>query len=194
MYRTKFDFSWYSRKASRQIGQFTLISTLLLSSGAMYASGRTLATLNPNPNVSISINHGTMRSAIEKIEKSSGYVFVYNDDVRAYLGRHVSMRVKNQNIDEVMGSMLEGTNLSYRRSGRQITIYTNANAPRSTTNETSRTSSPLPLHRVQNQALPSIERYFRCCAMSFGTQNRNPHSLHISRIFSCGIFVLMRNC
>lgn len=143
MYRTKFDFSWYSRKASRQIGQFTLISTLLLSSGAMYASGRTLATLNPNPNVSISINHGTMRSAIEKIEKSSGYVFVYNDDVKAYLGRHVSMRVKNQNIDEVMGSMLEGTNLSYRRSCRQITIYINANAPRSTTNETSRTSSPL---------------------------------------------------
>lgn len=128
MYKTKFEIFRCLCKASGRIGQLTIASALLLSVGTVYASEGTVGAQSIN--VSLNISNGTMKSAIEKIERSSNYIFVYNDDVKADLSRHVSLRMENRNIDDVMTQMLSGTNLSYRRAGRQITLYTKSEKTR----------------------------------------------------------------
>lgn len=128
MYKTKFEIFRCLCKASGLIGQLTIASALLLSVGTVYASEGTVGAQSIN--VSLNISNGTMKSAIEKIERSSNYIFVYNDDVKADLSRHVSLRMENRNIDDVMTQMLSGTNLLYRRAGRQITLYTKSEKTR----------------------------------------------------------------
>ena len=65
----------------------------------------------------------TVADAISKIERSGGYVFVYNDDVRGELSNKVTLRSNNKQIDDVLRQLFASTNIAYRRTGRQVTLY-----------------------------------------------------------------------
>lgn len=128
MYKIKpklHDFHWINHGG---IVKIMFFSVLLLFIGAIVAPAKAVETQNLN--VTLNVVNATMRSTIDKIEKAEGYVFIYNDDVRAELDKRVSLQMTNKNIDEVLDKMLAGTNISYKRSGKQITLYRNHAKPR----------------------------------------------------------------
>jgi len=128
MYKIKpklHDFHWINYGG---IVKIMFFSVLLLFIGAIVAPAKAVETQNLN--VTLNVVNATMRSTIDKIEKAEGYVFIYNDDVRAELDKRVSLQMTNKNIDEVLDKMLAHTNISYKRSGKQITLYRNHAKPR----------------------------------------------------------------
>ena len=128
MYKIKpklHDFHWINHGG---IVKIMFFSVLLLFIGAIVAPAKAVETQNLN--VTLNVVNATMRSTIDKIEKAEGYVFIYNDDVRAELDKRVSLQMTNKNIDEVLDKMLAHTNISYKRSGKQITLYRNHAKPR----------------------------------------------------------------
>ncbi len=75
--------------------------------------------------VTLNVANMTVADAISKIERSGGYVFVYNDDVRGALRNKVTLRSNNKQIDDVLQQLFASTNIAYRRTGRQVTLYKN---------------------------------------------------------------------
>lgn len=73
--------------------------------------------------VTLNVANMTVADAISKIERSGGYVFVYNDDVRGELSNKVTLRSNNKQIDDVLRQLFASTNIAYRRTGRQVTLY-----------------------------------------------------------------------
>lgn len=120
-YKIKSEIHYNLRKIYGEIGKITFLSVLLLSSGTVAVSSRTMESQSTN--VTLNMSDVTMKSVIDRIEKSDGYVFIYNDEVRSELNRRVSLRMRNRNIDDVMKQLLMGTDISYKRSGRQITLF-----------------------------------------------------------------------
>lgn len=62
-------------------------------------------------------------SIISEIEKTTDYVFIYNEDVISTLKNEVDVEVTNQSLDEVLNLLLEGTDLAYSLSSKQVTLY-----------------------------------------------------------------------
>ena len=79
--------------------------------------------------LSVSMSNSTLREVLKTIEKSSQFVFFYLDDA-VNLERKVSIDSKNENIEEILSELFEGTSCTYRISDRQIFI--SGKAPAST--------------------------------------------------------------
>ena len=79
--------------------------------------------------LSVSMSNSTLREVLKTIEKSSQFVFFYLDDA-VNLERKVSIDSKNNNIEEILSELFEGTSCTYRISDRQIFI--SGKAPAST--------------------------------------------------------------
>lgn len=78
----------------------------------LYAQGKT---------ISISVNNEPVEQVIEKIEKNSDYVFLYNDK-SIDLNRRVSIRISGGTINAVLDKMFEGTEIKYTISNHQIIL------------------------------------------------------------------------
>ena len=72
-------------------------------------------------NAPISAHNATIEQVLNQIEKSSGYVFLYNDKA---LNTHktVSVNNKNGNITEILDHIFRGTNISYEVVDKQIIL------------------------------------------------------------------------
>lgn len=71
--------------------------------------------------ISISVNNEPVEQVIEKIEKNSDYVFLYNDK-SIDLSRRVSVKVNGGTINAVLDEMFKGTGIKYTISNRQIIL------------------------------------------------------------------------
>ena len=71
--------------------------------------------------ISISVNNEPVEQVIEKIEKNSDYVFLYNDK-SIDLSRKVSVKVNGGTINAVLDEMFKGTGIKYTISNRQIIL------------------------------------------------------------------------
>ncbi len=76
-----------------------------------------------NLNITLNVVNSTVKKVMDQIEKSEGYVFIYNENIRQELSRRVTIRASRQPVDRVLGQLLDGSNLRYKRAGRQITLY-----------------------------------------------------------------------
>ncbi len=77
-------------------------------------------------NVPVSVSNVTVEQVLNQIEKSSDYVFLYNDkeiDTR----RVVTVRSKTGNITEVLNHIFRGTNVTYTVVDKQIILSTQKN-------------------------------------------------------------------
>ena len=99
----------------------TALSVLLLLTGVQGFSASTRSAQNLK--ITLNATNTTLREAINKIEKTEGYVFVYNNDILSELNAQVSLQVSNHSIDEILDQLFARTNVTYKRSGRQITLY-----------------------------------------------------------------------
>lgn len=73
--------------------------------------------------VTVAVSNEPVVEVIKKIEQSTDYVFVFDESVRPLLQRNVSLTANKQSIDRVMEQLLNGTNLAYKVSQRQVMIY-----------------------------------------------------------------------
>ena len=121
MYKTKPKLHANHPVDHGKIVKVMLFSILLSFAGALVAPAGPMGTQNLN--ITLNVVNTTMRSAIDRIEKTEGYVFIYSDDVRAELDKKVSLQVTNKNIDEVLDKLLAHTNITYKRAGKQIILY-----------------------------------------------------------------------
>lgn len=65
----------------------------------------------------------TIENVISEIEKTTDFVFIYNEDVIPTLRNEVNVDVNNQSLDEILNQLIEGTDLAYSVSSKQVTLY-----------------------------------------------------------------------
>ena len=103
--------SCMSRKI--KIGLFlSLFAFSQMQANNLYAQSRS---------ISISANNESVEQVIEKIEKSSDYVFLYNDK-SIDLSRKVSINASGSTINAILDEMFKGTGIKYTISDRQIIL------------------------------------------------------------------------
>lgn len=76
-----------------------------------------------NNEISLNLKNIAIKDAISKIEKETGYVFIFNEDVEVKLRDPVTIDTQNKTIEVVLSQLLKDTDLDYSIIAKQITIY-----------------------------------------------------------------------
>lgn len=96
--------------------RFTILFFFMSIWGAMATSYSQTARLT------LDVKNGTISQVIKEIEKRTDFTFVYNvNDVN--LNKKVSVRFKNQSIDEVLKILFSNNALEYKITDRHIALY-----------------------------------------------------------------------
>ena len=138
MYPFKSKFHEHLLRSRIGIVKVTVLSVLLSLAGVLCVSAGPMRAQNLK--VTLNVTNMTVKEAISRIEKTEGYVFIYNDNLRSELNAPVSLQASNRNIDEVLKQLFAQTNIAYKRSGKQITLYKKINKAE----DDSRSSEPTP--------------------------------------------------
>ena len=125
MYPFKSKFHEHPLHSRTGIVKATALSVLLSLAGVLCVSAGTMRAQNLK--VTLNVTNTTVKEAISRIEKAEGYVFIYNDNLRPELDVPVSLQASNRNIDEVLKQLFAKTNIAYKRSGKQITLFKKTN-------------------------------------------------------------------
>lgn len=70
--------------------------------------------------ITVTTSTTTLKALIEKIEKETGYTFIFNRSVD--LNQKISTNITNQNVENVLQQVFSGTNISYQIEGKQILL------------------------------------------------------------------------
>jgi len=68
-------------------------------------------------------NTYTIENVISEIEKTTDYVFIYNEDVVSTLKKEVKVDMTDRSLDEILNQVFKESDLSYSLASKQITIY-----------------------------------------------------------------------
>ncbi|MBP3740937.1 MAG: carboxypeptidase-like regulatory domain-containing protein, partial [Bacteroidales bacterium] len=104
-------------------------SLLLLFACVAHATAHDVQLQSP---ITVYASNSTIEAVITSIERDYNYVFAYNESLKKDLKTRVSIDSKDRSIEEVMATLLAGTNVSYKISGRQISLYRTESAGRAT--------------------------------------------------------------
>ncbi|MCP9610550.1 SusC/RagA family TonB-linked outer membrane protein [Coprobacter tertius] len=107
-------------KASRRIK--IAVSLLIITFSQVYASNG----YSQIRQFSINASNETIGQVIEKIEKQTGYTFLYNNKITD-IERKVNLNADTRNIDEILQELFKNTSIIYTIKDNQI-ILTDANA------------------------------------------------------------------
>lgn len=99
------------------------ISTLFLFLCVFCALGEN--TYSQSNEVSLNLKNVAIKDAISEIEKETGYVFIFNEDVEVKLKDRVSIDAKNKTTEAILAQLLRDTGLDYRIIAKQVTLYVN---------------------------------------------------------------------
>lgn len=103
---------------SLKLRRIMKITTLLLLLGIVHISAATYAQ---NMRISITIENGTLYDVISQIEKQSEFRFFYkNSEVNSK--QTINLNAKDKLVTEVLDELTYSNGLSYKISGKQITI------------------------------------------------------------------------
>lgn len=69
----------------------------------------------------------TIENVVSEIEKTTDYVFIYNEEVIPTLRNEVEVDMNDQSLDEILNQLIEGTDLAYSISSKQVTLYKDEN-------------------------------------------------------------------
>jgi TonB-linked SusC/RagA family outer membrane protein len=97
------------------------LATILSFSLMVSINASVLDSYGQGANLTLKINDATLKEAMDKIEKSSDFIFIYYDNILD-VNRKVSLDVKKQPIEEILDKMFESTNNTYKIVDRQIVI------------------------------------------------------------------------
>ena len=95
---------------------------LLLSVGNVLTGGFQLSAQEQSKRFSGKVDNITLKEAIEVIKKQGNYSFlIRNNDID--LNRKVSVNINNGTINDVMGQLLAGTDVSYEVNGPRVIMF-----------------------------------------------------------------------
>ena len=95
---------------------------LLLSVGNVLTDGFQLSAQEQSKRFSVKVDNITLKEAIEVIKKQGNYSFlIRNNDID--LNRKVSVNINNGTINDVMGQLLAGTDVSYEVNGPRVIMF-----------------------------------------------------------------------
>lgn len=107
--------------SKRGIWKFLLIfrSTSLLMLLALTVSA---GTYSENTKLDLSLENVTIERVLLEIENNSKFIFIYESGT---IDKSVkrTIAVKSQTIDEILTTLLEGTDATYKIDGRQVLLY-----------------------------------------------------------------------
>ncbi|RVT77495.1 SusC/RagA family TonB-linked outer membrane protein [Flavobacterium sufflavum] len=118
---------------------FSVLITIFLL--AENVSAKSAVSYSQETNISISVKNKELKNVFREIEKKSQFIFIFNDDMNDLLKKKVSLTVKNETVDSILKKLLEGIDVSYKLSGRQIIIF-NSKTKKS---ESSKDESQVPI-------------------------------------------------
>lgn len=98
------------------------ISTLLIFVSAFNLLAETGYSQDKEISLKLA-NTYTIENVISEIEKTTDYVFIYNEDVVPKLKKEAKVDINNRSLNEILNQLLEGTDLGYSFASKQITIY-----------------------------------------------------------------------
>ena len=127
MYKIKIVFPLPIHGKENRMGRMIVNSLFLLFVCVLNVPGNNVRSQST---ITMSASNSTIEVVINDIERNYNYVFVYNEDLRKELGRRVSIDSKGESIDDVMTKLLANTNMAYKISGRQVTLYRKEGAKR----------------------------------------------------------------
>jgi TonB-linked SusC/RagA family outer membrane protein len=102
-----------SRFIGKIVPMLFLFSSLSLIGNRMYAQ---------DSGITIKMENQTIQQGFSLIEKQSSYIFFYDDEVKSFLNKRVTLSLNSAPIDVVLNKLLESSNLSYRIVNKQILI------------------------------------------------------------------------
>lgn len=114
--------SMLNSKHTSRIVKSTIV-TLLTSVYTLSAAETGLALQK----VSIHANSHSVRQIMQDIEKQTDYLFVY-DKNEVDVNRRISINVSDKDVPEILNKMFEGTGITYRVIGKNITLVKNGGA------------------------------------------------------------------
>jgi TonB-linked SusC/RagA family outer membrane protein len=72
--------------------------------------------------IELHLKDATLKQALREIERQTSYSFVLNESKFKYTTRRVTLVMKADNIEEVLDTLLNGTNITYQIRKKQITL------------------------------------------------------------------------
>lgn len=87
------------------------------------------STYAQSTSLKLEITRAAISDFFNSIEQKSEFVFIYADDIRSELRQNITAKVTSGTIDQIMESMLENTNLTYKLNDRQVIITRKAEVP-----------------------------------------------------------------
>ncbi len=81
-----------------------------------------LAQSTENKNISVNLENASLKEAFSVIEKKANILFVYNESLLNRFTKSVSVSVTDKPLQEVLTTVLKGTNLSFRVQNEKVII------------------------------------------------------------------------
>lgn len=97
------------------------LTTILSFSLIVSLNAGVIDSYGQGASFTLKIKDATLKEAMDKIEKASGLIFVYYDNI-IDVNRRVSLDVKNESIEKILYDVFATTDNSYRIFDRQVVI------------------------------------------------------------------------
>src|SRR5690606_29549597 len=110
------------------------LSVLLLFIGIFSLSAENVYTQQKE--LSLDLKNVHISKAIAEIERTSDYVFLITDEAKRELNKKTSVRADKESIQNILETILKGTNLGYSVVERQVSLYKSASSKASDRNVT----------------------------------------------------------
>lgn len=111
----------HNRQWRTRIGSLCVMGLVAMSPSAVSAS-TSMTHDNTTGLYTVNANDTTVKDVLKYIEKNSDYVFLYGEGVERQLSSPVSIQLKDRKMDAVISELCSRAGLSYKISGRQVTI------------------------------------------------------------------------
>ena len=109
-----------TRPVGRKLTIFMLFCLLSMCFSSIWAQ-----------NVTLSQHARPLRKVLGEIERQTGYKFFYNNS-QVDVEKKVNVSSKKENLDKVLARLFQGTNVSYKISGKTIFLSQKETAPTKT--------------------------------------------------------------
>jgi len=113
-------YTYYSSATYRQLFKKWLL-TMKLTAFMLIASFLSLSAPSFAQKITVQLRNAPLQTVINSIQSQSGYGFVYNEKLLENAG-HISINVRNVNIDEALHQAMKGQNLVYLINDKVVTI------------------------------------------------------------------------
>lgn len=126
-------FSPKNKRTNRML-RFLSIMTCFLFAGIIPVFAENTSSLQTSQHVTINMQNVELERALSEIEKQTGYLFIYSDQIEAK--QKVSVKATNKPINQVLNDLSKTTNINYQIEGSHIILSSGKNEKTTSTTST----------------------------------------------------------